>query len=63
MTNQLTDVELAAAELQTAQASLLTAQRKHDDAVRRQAPPKKVSEMTRDELRADARKRGITGPV
>jgi hypothetical protein len=63
MTNQLTDVELAAAELQTAQASLLTAQRKHDDAVRRQAPPKRVSEMTPTERRAAARALGITGPM
>jgi hypothetical protein len=62
MTN-LTDVELAAAELQTAQAALLTAQRKHDDAVRRQAPPKKVSEMSPAELRAAAQKLGITGPL
>jgi hypothetical protein len=63
MTNQLTDVELAAAELHQAQAALTAAQRKHDDAVRRQAPPKKVSEMTPAELRAAAKKMGITGPL
>jgi hypothetical protein len=63
MTNQLTDVELAAAELQQAEGVLLAARRKHDDAVRRQAPPKKVKEMTPAELRADAKARGISGPM
>ena len=62
MTN-LTDVELAAAELEQAETALLTARRKHDYAVRRQAPPKKVSEMTPVELKAAARALGITGPL
>jgi len=60
---KLTDVEVAAAELQQAESALLNARRKHDDAVRRQAPPKKVSEMTSAERREAARKLGISGPM
>jgi hypothetical protein len=63
MTNPLTDVEIAAAEVQQAESTLLAARRKRDTAIRNAAPPKKVSEMTPAELRADARARGITGPV
>jgi len=61
--SNLTDVEIAAAEVQQAEAALLTARRKHDTAVRQQTPPKHVSAMTPDERRADARTRGITGPI
>jgi hypothetical protein len=63
MTNQLTDVEIAAAEVQQAESTLLNARRKHDTVLRHAAPPKKVSEMTPAELRADASRRGITGPM
>jgi hypothetical protein len=63
MTNQLTDVEVAAAELRQAEAALLTARRKHDTAVRSAAPPRKLSEMTPAERKADARARGISGPM
>jgi hypothetical protein len=62
MTN-LTEVELAAAEVQQAETTLLNARRKHDDLARRQAPPKRVSEMTPAELRESARRLGITGPL
>jgi hypothetical protein len=59
----LTDVELAALEVQQAETTLLNARRKHDDLARRQAPPKRVSEMTDAERRADAKRRGISGPM
>jgi hypothetical protein len=61
--SQLTDVEIAAAELQTAETAVLDARRKHETAVRRQAPPKHVRDMSPEEIRASARKLGITGPM
>jgi hypothetical protein len=63
MTNPLTDIELAAAELQTAEAAVLDARRKHETALRRQPPPKHVRDMTREELHAAARRLGISGPL
>ena len=61
--SNLTDVEITAAEVQQAEAALLTARRKHDTAVRQQPAPKHCRDMTPDERRADARSRGITGPI
>jgi hypothetical protein len=63
MTNQLTDVETAAAELQAAETAVLDARRKHDAALRNAAPPKHVRDMSKEELRASARRLGITGPI
>ncbi len=62
MTN-LTNVEIAEAELKAAETAVLEARRKHDTAVRIATPPRHVRDMSPDELRAAARKLGITGPM
>jgi len=63
MTNPLSDVELAAAELQAAETAVLDARRKHDTAVRNAAQPRHVRDMSKEELRAAASRLGITGPL
>jgi hypothetical protein len=60
MTN-LTDLEIAESELKAAETAVLDARRKRDTAVRNAAPPKHVRDMTPEELRASARKLGLTG--
>ena len=54
-----TKVEATAREVERAQSALTAAQRKHDDAKRREAPPKHVSQMTRAEIQAEERRRGL----
>ena len=53
----MSEIETTAREVQKAQAVLTAAQRKHDDAVSRQAPPKHVSQMTPAEIQAERHRR------
>jgi hypothetical protein len=55
----MSETDDTAAEVQSAQLALAAAQKKHDDAVRRQAPPKHVSEMTPNEIKAEERRRNL----
>jgi hypothetical protein len=57
------EIEQAARDVQSAEAALDAARRRHADALADQSPPKRLSEMTPAERRADARARGITGPM
>lgn len=52
-----TEVDSTARKVQAAQSALTAAQRKHDDAKRREAPPKHVSQMTPAEIQAERRRR------
>jgi hypothetical protein len=53
----MSELEDTASELQKAQDAVTAAQKKHDDAVRRHAKPKHVSQMTTDEIKAEERRR------
>lgn len=52
-----TKSEDTARKVERAQAVLTVAQRNHEDAKRREAPPKHVSQMTPAEIQAERRRR------